>query len=140
MLYKNSTFSKQRKRCYLSNGTFITQYCIVVIILVNAKGIICHVTPFNSNNFNNSSTFLPTIRCYVTNNTFCCKSDSKYLFLLLTNVVMWVVAIRVSYLRCHWYVICDSIYHVILACFVLSDKIQTKERMHAYCVVHFKRY
>ena len=27
---------------------FVTKYCIVVIILVNAKGIICHVTPFNS--------------------------------------------------------------------------------------------
>ena len=27
---------------------FVTQYCIVVICVVNAKGIICHVTPFNS--------------------------------------------------------------------------------------------
>ena len=27
---------------------YVTQYCIVVIILVNAKGIFCHVTPFNS--------------------------------------------------------------------------------------------
>ena len=27
---------------------FDTQYGIVVIILVNAKCIICHVTPFNS--------------------------------------------------------------------------------------------
>ena len=27
---------------------FVTKYCIVVIILVNANGIICHVTPYNS--------------------------------------------------------------------------------------------
>ena len=27
---------------------FVTQSCIVVIILVNAKCIICHVTPVNS--------------------------------------------------------------------------------------------
>ena len=41
----NTTYLKQRKRRYLSNGT---QYCIVVIILANAKGVICHVTPFNA--------------------------------------------------------------------------------------------
>ena len=41
----NTTYLKQRKRRYLSNGT---QYCIVVIILANAKGVICHVTPLNA--------------------------------------------------------------------------------------------
>ena len=41
-------FSTQRKGASRKMVPFITNYCIVLIILVNAKGIICHVTPFNS--------------------------------------------------------------------------------------------
>ena len=47
---KNSTFFQNKEKGAICQMLpFVTQYCIFVNILVNAKGIICHVTPFNSN-------------------------------------------------------------------------------------------
>ena len=57
---KKRLFQNKEKGAICQMVLFVIQYCIVAIILVNAEG-----------------TFHPTIRCYMTHSTFCCKFDSK---------------------------------------------------------------
>ena len=47
ILQKNYPFQNKEKGA-ICQMLFVTQYCIVVISLVNAKGAICHITSFNS--------------------------------------------------------------------------------------------
>ena len=45
---KQHLFQNKEKGPICQMVHFVTQFCIVVIILENSKGIICHLTPFNS--------------------------------------------------------------------------------------------
>ena len=48
-IWQIAPFSKKKEKGAICQMVpFVTKYCVVVIILVNAKGIICHVTHFNS--------------------------------------------------------------------------------------------